>query len=525
MHAGQRHKPSIPIWCTFLIICGAVFIAPGCSDRSQEAAQKAALAQRALNSNDLLTARTAITAAIADRDDIADYHILRGRIEFAMGSPGAAYNAYSNALALDPTNMEALLQVAQLGLTTGNLRGSRDATDQALELDPNQTDALLIRGIHSMVEHDYAEAITYADKILAKAPGQEGASILKARALYTLHKPEEALATLDKISGGAANSQATTLTRLEIYRAQRRPADMLAQFERLHTLRPDDPELALDEANLRLKLGQRPPGQALIEKALANRAVNRVLAERAIGLWQEYGSYDVPGSAIERIGRDGSDAARTALVRYLIEQARAADAAKIYAQIKSGGPAGLKARLLLLNGASQEAGQLAAKILARDKSDCDALLAAAGSAMKRGRAEEALRFAQQASSECPTMGRGWLLSARAYQALGRESGVSRVYGDALEANKQSEQLTAAYAQWLVSEQRTREAVAISRRLTQYAPSLLSGWRLYEDLCQRFDPTCATSATKGLAKAHTLLGVDLEPGEPPPNGLLGRFVEQ
>jgi Tfp pilus assembly protein PilF len=524
MQAGQRHKSSIPFWCTFLI-CGAVFVASGCSDRSQEAAQEASLAQTALNSNDLPTARVAIMAAIADRDDIADYHILRGRIEFAMGSPNAAYNAYSNALALDQTNMEALLQVAQLGLTTGNLRGSLDATEQALELDPNQVDALLIRGIHSMVEHNYAEAITYADKILVRSPGQEGASILKARALYTLRRPAEALATLDKISGGGANSQATALTRLEIYRAERRPAEMLVEFERLRGLRPDDPQLVLDEANLRFKLGQRAPAQALVKKALANPAVDRATAAQAIALWQEYGSDDVPGSAIAAIGRTGSNAARIALVRYLIEQARAADAGEIFAQMPGAGPPGLQARLLLLNGASQEAGQLAARILTHDKTDCDALLAAAGSAIKHSIAADALRFAQQASAECPSMADGWLLSARAYQALKSESGVSRVYGEALEANKQSEQLTAAYAEWLASQHRTRETVAIARRLTRYAPALVSGWRLYGDLCRRFDQSCASDAAKGLASARTLFGVDLSPGEPPPNGLLGRFVEQ
>ena len=525
MDAGQRHKPSIPFWCTFVVICCAVFAAPACSNRSQEAAQEAALAQRALNGNDLPAARSAIMAAIADRDDIADYHILRGRIEFGMGSPSAAYNAYSNALALDPTNMEALLQVAQLGLTTGNLRGSLDATEQALELDPNQIDALLIRGVHSMVEHDYAEAITYADKILARSPGQEGASILKARALYTLRKPAEALATLDKISGGAAGSEATALTRLEIYRAERRPAEMLAQFDRLRRLRPDDLGLALDEANLRFKLGDRAAGHALVERALASPASDRDTAARAIALWQEYGSTDVPGSAIERIGRTGSNAARISLVRYLVAQARGADAAKTYARIANPGPAGLKARLLVSNGASQEAGQLAAKILTRDKTDCDALLAAAGSAMKRGNPEQALRFAQQASSECPSMADGWLLSASAYQALGDASGVSRVYRDALEGNKQSQQLTAAYAKWLASQDRTREAVAIARRLTRYAPALSSGWRLYADLCRKFDQSCVGPATTGLANARTLFGVDLEPGQPPPNGLLGRFVVQ
>jgi predicted Zn-dependent protease len=124
------------------------------------------------------------------------------------------------------------------------------------------------------------------------------------------------------------------------------------------------------------------------------------------------------------------------------------------------------------------------------------------------------------------MGEGWFLSAQAYEALGGDSGASganRVYRDALDANKQSEPLTAAYARWLVSQHRTREAVAIARRLTRYAPALLSGWRLYANLCQRFDQSCVRSAATGLANAGTLFGVDLEPGQPPPNGLLGRFV--
>jgi predicted Zn-dependent protease len=265
-----------------------------------------------------------------------------------------------------------------------------------------------------------------------------------------------------------------------------------------------------------------------VEKALVNPAINGATADQALALWQEYGSSDVARSAVERIGRTASNAARIALVRYLVEQARGEDAAKIYAQISKAPPAGLKARLLLLNGDGQEAGQLAATILARDKTDCDALVAAAGSALKRGSAEEALRFAQQASSECPAMVDGWLLSAHAYEASGGDSGasgVSRVYRDALEANKQSEPLTAAYGQWLASHHRTREAVAIARRLTRYAPALLNGWRLYADLCRRFDQSCVSSATTGLANARTLFGVDLEPGQPPPNGLLGRFVAQ
>ena len=168
---------------------------------------------------------------------------------------------------------------------------------------------------------------------------------------------------------------------------------------------------------------------------------------------------------------------------------------------------------------------MASAILTRDKTDCDALLAAAGSALKRRMPDEGLRYAEQASSECPSQEDAWMLAANAYSALGRDNGASRVYGQALDANKQSAQLTAAYTQWLLSRRKTREAVAIARRLTQYAPALLSGWRLYEDLCRKFDQSCVADAETGLATAQTLLGVDLAPGEPPPNGLLGRFVDQ
>ena len=109
--------------------------------------------------------------------------------------------------------------------------------------------------------------------------------------------------------------------------------------------------------------------------------------------------------------------------------------------------------------------------------------------------------------------------------FGREGGVNRVYAQALDANKQSSPLTAAYARWLVSVDRPREAIAMARRLTRYAPALISGWRLYGDLCRRFDRTCSAEAAAGMANAQTLFGIDLPPGTPPPNGLFGRLVQR
>jgi tetratricopeptide (TPR) repeat protein len=524
MQIGQHRAPPIPFWCNFLLIC-CVLAFTACSDRSERGAENAALAQQALAANDVRAAREAIAAAIDDRDDVVEYHLLRGRIELAAGSQGAAFNAYNDALSLDATNGEALLNVAQLGLSTGHLRDSLDATEHVLSLAPDNIDALLIRGIHSIIRREYPEAIEYGDKILALSPGHEGGTVLKSRALYMSRQPSEALAVLDGISGAAANSIAAAMTRLEIYRALRQQDDLGREFLLLRRLRPDDLALRTDEANFRFKIGDRRQAHELVAGVLANGEVDRAIAELAIGLWQEYGFNDVPRALFERIGRSGSDASRQALVRFLIRHDRAAQANATLATLPGNAATGLRARSLVLAGKLAEALALAQTVIERDATDCDALIAASEASAGRRAAADALRFAQLAAAECPGQSGAWLASARAYRALGRTSGVDRVYAEALDANKQSSELTAAYAQWLVSEGRSREAIAMARRLTRFAPALSSGWRLYGDLCRRFDARCTAEAEEGLATARTLFGVDPPPGAAAPNGLFGRLAER
>ena len=100
-----------------------------------------------------------------------------------------------------------------------------------------------------------------------------------------------------------------------------------------------------------------------------------------------------------------------------------------------------------------------------------------------------------------------------------------MFAQALDANKQSAELTRAYADWLVADGRSREAVAMTRRLTRYAPALMNGWRLYLELCRQHDQRCVAEAERGLDNASTLFGIDLPPGTPPPNGLFGRLIER
>jgi predicted Zn-dependent protease len=140
-------------------------------------------------------------------------------------------------------------------------------------------------------------------------------------------------------------------------------------------------------------------------------------------------------------------------------------------------------------------------------------------------ATAALRDAQQAASECPNDVNGWLNAARAYNALERASGVERVYRQALDSNPQDLRVVRAYADWLLRNERKREAVAIVRRLTRNSPASLSAWRYYEQVCRSAEESCAAEAARGLVDAQTRFGVDLEPGTLAPNGLFGRFVSR
>lgn len=523
MQRGQHDIPVFPIWGTVLLSSLAFFSLGGCADRSEKAAQEAMSAQTAFNANDLSTARKAIIQAIADRDDVAEYHVLRGRIELAKGSSSAAFNAYSNALSLDATNTEALLGVAQLGLTTGNLAASLEATERLLDLNPNQSDALLIRGIHAIIKRNYAEAIAYADKVLRASPGNEGGAVLKARALYMQQKPAEALAALDTITD--KNSQVGAMTRLEIFRAQHMGREMLPLFEQLRRARPTDLVVRLDEANAHFKLGDREGGQDLVVDVLTNSQTDNTAAEQAVSLMREYGAEGLRRRDIQDIRGKGSYSARASLARFLIDEGRAGDAEIALSGLPPARSAGLNVKLMLLKGDVSGAARLADEILRRDKTDCDALDAGAGSAIKQKRFDDALQDAQRAAAECPTSPDGWLLSAQAYANLNQPGGIRRVFAQALDVNRQSARLTSAYARWLVSEGKHREGLAIARRLTRQAPALLSGWQLYRDLCRKFDQSCLSEASAGLANAKGLFGVDLPPGEPPPNGLLGRFVER
>jgi tetratricopeptide (TPR) repeat protein len=501
---------------------------PACSDSLENAVAQGSVAEQHLANGQVRAARLAINKAIGERDDIVELHLLRGRIELAAGATGSAYDAYSDALSLDPANREALQGVSQLGLSTGHIPESLEATEQILSLDPGAPNALIVRGVHALVRRRADEAIGYAEKVLASAAAANNetiradAAILKSRALFLKGDHDGALAAVNDPGNGAAVSAALALTKLEIFRELRQPSAMAEQFAVLHRLRPDDGELRLDEANMRFKLGERELANRLVIATLMDTKTTREGTAAAIRLLEEYGVDGISSEQVQLIGQRGSPGAREAMTRFLIENG-AFPAARILLRSLAGNTQrSLAARLEGREGRHRAALGLAEAVLAQDATHCDALIAKSEANLAIGAAETALISGQQAAAECPSQPAAWIAAANAYTARERPSGAERVYRQAIESYPQSLRLAREYAEWLLGNDRKREAVATARRLTRSSPALLTGWRFYADVCRRAGAPCQREAEQGLEDAKTIYGVDIETGRTLPHGLVGRL---
>jgi Flp pilus assembly protein TadD len=496
----------------------------GCSDPVQQAREHGAAAAQALDNGNLKKAREQIREALAARDDLPELFLLKGRIELAGGSDKVAYAAYASALSLDAANTEALQAVSQLGLRTGNLRDSLDATERLLVLSPNDPGALVARGVHAFLQRRFGEAVGYAERALASQPGDEGATILKSRSLFMEGKPAEALEAVNSLPAGAAPTAGIYRTRLELYRELREPLRMQEQFDSLRALAPDDVSLRIDEADLHYKTGNPAQGRAAIAQVLASDTLDGDTARSATEVLEAYADMLTPGQ-VAAAAQSGSEAARAELARFLISAGRAALAQAVLVRLPGEDARPLQAQAALLRGDTAAALGIAQDVLKSDETDCDALTAAAGALLSQGRSAAALRNAQRGAAECPTRAEPWVLTARAYAARGEPANVERAYRDAIAANPQSLRLTTAFGDWLDRQGRLSEAQAVARLLTRKSPALVRGWVYYRSLCAQAASPCAGDADRGLADARTLYGPDPDVGKLPPGGLFGRLVRR
>lgn len=496
----------------------------GCSDATRSAMETGALAQSQLEAGQLFEARKTIRAAIEERDDIAELHLLRARIELSANSPANAFTAYSTALALDSTNLEALVGVAQIGLQVGRFRDSEDAADRILALDPTQKNGLIIKGWHNVVKRRLPEAIANAEAILATTPNDESAIILKSRALALQGKFDESFKVVQSIRTGTEDSRDVATSMLEFYRARDDGRAMLPLLERLRELVPEEVDHDIDEADTLYKLGEVQRARAILYKRIFHPKLTDKDAAAVTGVWNEYDPKPLNPAQLAEVAAKAGIPARAAVARlFLTHNDLLAAKAVLAGPSSDDNIVAMRALVGIAEGKVNEGLAQANAILERDRNHCDALVAKAQATAALGRADDAVTAGTQATTTCPKLVPAYLALVRAHELKKNEAGILVTYRDAFDHNDQDSNLTRRYTSWLVQSGRSTRALAIAQQLTNHSPSLLSAWKLYLDLCNRIPGAgCASEATAGLAQARHRFGVDPRSGEMPPVGLAARL---
>lgn len=502
----------------------ALVLAAACQDRDVEAQIEAANASAMLEQNRIAEARMAINRALILRDDVAEFHIARGRIEYAAGVPTAAFDSYFNALTLDATNPEALQAVSQLGLQTGNIRESLRATDTLVLLNPGDTTALITRGVHSLISNRLDEADGYATRALAANPSSDEAMILRSRIMYLKGRYEDALALLEQHSRDRTPSAGIHLMRLELFRARRDREGMDAQFNALRSTDQSTWQLKVDEANFLFKTGRRDAAFELTVELLSSPELSREALLDLIGLWDAWAIDDLPAEAARKILTTETQASRYNVAVFLARQSALSVASRIANSLEGNDQKAVEAFIAYGSGRVRQATRLSQDILAKDSTHCLAREVQARINLANGKMREALSDAQQLAAQCPNEGAGWIIAAQAYGGLGDPENAQRVLQQGSEVNPQDLAYAVEHSRWLRGQGNNRRAIAVARRLTRDAPALVRGWELYRELCRDAADPCLADAERGLADSRTRYWIDFKPGESPPPGLFGRLKD-
>ncbi|MBS0481120.1 MAG: hypothetical protein JSR96_03020 [Proteobacteria bacterium] len=498
----------------------------GCGKSQDKAMATGALAQQQYQAGLIAEARRTVRDAIRQSDDIPQLYLLQGRIEMAAGDRENAYAAYSQALALDASNTEALQAVAQLGLQTGHVIEAEDAINRMLALNPGDPSALIASGLLQLSRNKDEQALETADHMLKDNPGNALGLLLKTRALLVLGKPDEALKTVNSLGNDPKQARDITLMKLEIARVRHDAAGMLAAFEALRGLLPEDLDLRADEVNLAYKTGDTARARKVLAAALQSRSLNEAWALKFVNLIAEYDRTPFDGPGLAEFGGAANRAAVEALGRFYITSGQYEAAKALFANAADRAPPAIRARLDAAAGREAEAQVAADQVLESDKTNCDALLARANLSLRKQQADAALLAAQTAQSQCPLDAGGWVLLASAYDMKQDSIGVRRVFEQGIAANPRQSFLTARYIDWLIRNGQASRALGPARRLAVNAPALRSGWELYGKVAAAAkDSSAAAEAARGLQRANTLLGIDIPSGEPPPRGMLFQRLPQ
>lgn len=267
----------------------ALCLATSCTSADTRAASKAAEAQADLDQGRITAAGIAVRKAIAARDDVVDYWLLKAHIDIRADDRGGAFGDYEYVNQLDHGNMEALQALCQIGTSAGSPERVDGYADQLLLLNPNSAPALAAKGNIALISGNTDKAEGFADRVLVQDPQNMAALSLKAHIMIARDKFADAATLIEKTSDGSVNIVAKLNLLQEIYaRAHDRPSYALT-VRRLAQAAPNNIDIQLNYSDMLYQDGQDEVARGVIQKLMVAHPSDFHVATAVLNVWMKAG--------------------------------------------------------------------------------------------------------------------------------------------------------------------------------------------------------------------------------------------
>lgn len=426
------------------------------------------------------------------------------RAQRAANQPALAAISYQHTLDLDPTNIEALENMAILLVRAARYDEARTYVDPLMALSGDDIAGLLALGAIAMFRKDFAEADKYADRLIRVAPDGIGGYSLKAHVLEAQGRIREAAEIMAKQVALNPADQDLSLQLMELYRKAGNVRGVRDTSLILAKLLPDDPRYQLESARALYARGNTREAEAVAAKLQqrfrGNPDVIRAIARFWLGVLPRPAALDrVTAMTAALAGRS-----KAALAGVLIDQGQPAVAARLLAVVAAqpldpgnSDEQAIYSQALLAMGRATEARAAAEKVLAYDGSNDVALVVRAKTSLASGKPADALTDAQLAVSSDQSNEQAALLVPRIYLALGNKVLAEKAWGDAQSRLPDSLEVHRQRTAWLVGEGRKDDAIQIAASFARAHGGNAGAWRIYAGLCADAGDTCARIANARL----------------------------
>jgi tetratricopeptide (TPR) repeat protein len=176
--------------------------------------------------------------ALADLVRGARLLLVRGRMAFDAGRYREAAEAFKRALAAEPDNLAAVVNLGSALERTGDVEGAIGQFRRALKLDADNRSALFNLGVLSAASDRHEEAVRHLSRLVAFEPADHAARIALGRALARSGRLDEALAAMDSVATSDPGNEDAVLGRADVLTALGRHADALGVLEQSYARDP-----------------------------------------------------------------------------------------------------------------------------------------------------------------------------------------------------------------------------------------------------------------------------------------------